>query len=765
VKRQGRILFSLILCLLILSLTIPSPARTQVLSQEKLLSLSPVIEEAIQQGQTPGAVVIIGNQEEFVFRRAYGNLTPGRQGGPMTLATVFDIASLTKVVATTTALMQLWEQGKVRFEDPVAGYLPEFKAKGKESITLSHLLTHYSGLRPGLPLKGQWSGYEETLKRITAEKVRCSPGSRFVYSDLNFIILGEIVKHLSGKSLDRYCHDHIFQPLGMRNTGFNPPPSLYPRLAPTRENNIGEVHDPLARRMGGVAGHAGLFTTAEDLAIFAQALLDGGRSPGGQILRPSTVEQMVRPWSPAGKKPLRGLGWAIHSPSESDFGKSLPPGSYGHKGYTGTLIWIDPLSRTYLIILSNRVYGNGNGKSETVRDQILALVAQALGREALPEEAKGRVQTGVDVWAANQFAPLSGKRVGLITNHSGLDSTGRRTVDLLQQAGGVKLKAIFNPEHGLSGTAEGKVSSIRDPSTQLPVYSLYGDTLRPTPEMLRGLDALVFDLQDAGVRFYTYITTLGYALEAAAREKISFYVLDRPNPINASMVQGPVMDPDLKSFTGYFPLPIRHGMTVGELARMFNAENRIQARLQVIPMRGYRRSDWFDQTGLPWINLSPNLRSLTQAILYPGVALVEGSNVSVGRGTDQPFELLGSPWIRAKELAEHLNYLKIPGVEFHPAGFTPGSGPFKGESCFGVQIVLLDRQVLHSPLLGMEIIKALYRLYPEDFQIDKTLPLIGSRQALQAIKEDQDPQSILQGWQPPLRDFLQLRAKYLLYPD
>jgi uncharacterized protein YbbC (DUF1343 family)/CubicO group peptidase (beta-lactamase class C family) len=764
VKRRARILFSL-LCLLILSLTTPSPVLPRVLSEEELLSISQVIEEAIQEGQTPGAVVIIGNQDEFVLRRSYGNLTPGRQGGPMTLDTVFDIASLTKVVATTTALLQFWEQGKVSLEDPVSRYWPEFKAKGKEPITLRHLLTHYSGLRPGLPLKGQWSGCEETLKRIKAEKLRIPPGSRFVYSDLNFIILGEVVQRLSGISLDRYCLDHIFQPLGMRNTGFNPSVPLFPRLAPTRENHIGEVHDPLARRMGGVAGHAGLFSTAEDLAIFAQALLDGGRSPGGQILKPSTVEQMIRPCSPAGQKPLRGLGWAIHSPSESDFGESLPPGSYGHKGYTGTLIWIDPVTRTYLIILSNRVYGNGNGKTETVRDRVLSLVAQALGREPLPEEAKGGVQTGIDVWAANQFAPLSGKRLGLITNHSGLDSTGRRTVDLLQRAPGVKLKAIFNPEHGLSGTAEGKVSSTHDPSTQLPVYSLYGDTLRPTPEMLQGLDALVFDLQDVGVRFYTYITTLGYALEAAAQEKISFYVLDRPNPINASMVQGPVMDPDLKSFTGYFPLPIRHGMTVGELARMFNSENKMQAKLQVIQMNGYRRSCWFDQTGLPWVNPSPNLRSLTQAILYPGVALVEGSNVSVGRGTDQPFELLGSPWIRAKELADYLNHRKISGVEFQPAVFTPGSEPFKGEVCFGVQIVLLDRQALDSPLLGIEIISALYRLYPEDFQVDKTLPLIGSQKVLQAIKEDQDPQRILQGWQQPLRDFLQLRAKYLLYPE
>ena len=228
----------------------------------------------------------------------------------------------------------------------------------------------------------------------------------------------------------------------------------------------------------------------------------------------------------------------------------------------------------------------------------------------------------------------------------------------------MKLKAIFSPEHGLSGKSDSKVPATRDPLTKLPVYSLYGDTLRPTPKMLKGLDALVFDIQDAGTRFYTYISTMGYAMEAASQKKIAFYVLDRPNPITASLVQGPVMDRDLKSFNGYFPLPIRHGMTVGELARMFNVENKIGAKLQILQMNGYKRTDWYDETGLSWVNPSPNLRSLTQAILYPGVALVEGSNVSVGRGTETPFEILGAPWIHVKEFSDYLNNRKIPGVEF-----------------------------------------------------------------------------------------------------
>ncbi|HWU38987.1 MAG TPA: DUF1343 domain-containing protein, partial [Candidatus Acidoferrum sp.] len=383
----------------------------------------------------------------------------------------------------------------------------------------------------------------------------------------------------------------------------------------------------------------------------------------------------------------------------------------------------------------------------------------------LTTAASPKVRTGIEVLADQKFAPLSGKKVGLVTNHTGRDSSGQRTIDLLHKAPKVKLKAIFSPEHGLTGKADSKVSSSKDPTTRVPVYSLFGDTLRPTPKMLKGLDALVFDVQDAGARFYTYISTMGYAMEAAARKGIPFYVLDRPNPIRASIVQGPVMDSDMKSFTGYFPLPVRHGMTVGELARMFNGENKMGVNLKVIPMDAYRRNAWFDETGLTWVNPSPNLRSLNQAILYPGVALVEGANVSVGRGTDMPFEVLGAPWIKAQELTEYLQQRNIPGVDFQPAAFIPDGDRFKGQVCYGVRISLADRQALDSAALGVEIICALNRLYPRDFEMDKTLSLIGSRLVFQAIKDGQDPNSIAPLWQESLDQFRLLRSKYLLYPD
>ncbi len=378
----------------------------------------------------------------------------------------------------------------------------------------------------------------------------------------------------------------------------------------------------------------------------------------------------------------------------------------------------------------------------------------------------GRVKTGIDVLEADHFAALAGKRVGLITNATGRDSDGHRTVDLLAHAPDVKLVALFSPEHGLeTAAAEGAhVDSSHDDATGLPVYSLYGDVQRPTAEMLKGIDALVFDMQDVGARFYTYITTLGYCLEAAGKNSMEFYVLDRPNPIDGSDVDGPMLDPDLRSFIGYFPMPIRHGMTVGELAGMFNRENRLNASLHVIKMQGWQRTDWFDETGQTWINPSPNLRNLTEEALYPGVSLLEGANVSVGRGTDTPFELVGAPWIEGTALAASLNAKKIQGVRFVPQDFTPHTGAFDGEACHGVQIVLLDRQALEPTEMGVELLTTLWKMAPQTFKLDGTLRLVGSREVLDSIRAGQSPSRIWYDWQEGVEQFKRIRAQYLLYP-
>ncbi len=763
---------------LALSIAVVASASSQALREERLAPISDVARRAIQAGNIPGAVILIGSEGKVVYRKAFGLSALKPKKITMTLSTIFDMASLTKVIATATAVMQLVEMGKLDLDDPVVSYWPEFKASGKEAITVRDLLTHYSGLRPSLDLKPNWSGNAAALRMIEEEKPLFPPRTSYIYSDVNFIILGELVARLSGEPLDVYCAEHIFRPLGMDDTGFTPSADLRPRIAPTEYQNRnkgkmfwGEVHDPVAYAMGGVAGHAGLFSTVDDLAIFAQTVLDGGSSKGVKILNPDMVKKMTTPQSPPDKTPLRGLGWSIDSSLASE-------ASYGHKGFTGTGIWIDPVSNSYVIILTNRVHPNGKGKVEPLRTKILTMVNEAIGPVPAGHELAGgplpsqaeqaestneKVQTGIDVLASEKFEPLAGLRLGVITNHSGIDTAGRRTVDLLHKARGVRLVAVFSPEHGFSGKAEGRVASAKEPLTGLPMYSLYGDTLSPTNKMLANLDALVFDIQDAGARFYTYISTMGYAMEACARKGIPFYVLDRPNPINAVLVQGPVLDSSLRSFTGYFPLPVRHGMTVGELAEMFNAEKKMGLKLHVIKMRGYERSTWYDETGLLWLSPSPNLQNLTQTILYPGVAMVEGANVSVGRGTRTPFELIGAPWMNGEELASYLSNRNIQGVRFKPVDFKPSDSLYKNRLCHGVQILLLDRQALDSPALGIEIISALRRLYPKNFQVDKTLGLIGSRKVLQAVKAGQDPASVVQDWQGPLEQFRELRSKYLLY--
>ena len=765
---------------------------TEDLITRKLAAIDSVVKEAIRAGNCPGAVVVVGQNGKVVYRKAFGHRALVPRELPMNLHTIFDMASVTKVVATTTAIMQLVEQGKIVLSAHVSDYWPEFQANGKEAISVRELMTHYSGLPPDLELKPEWSGNDTAMKMIVETKPMAPPGARFIYSDINFETLGELVRRVSGQPLDTYCLEHIFKPLGMKETRFNPPSSWRKRIAPTQYQEgdkgkmlWGEVHDPTAYNMGGVAGHAGLFSTAADLVIFAQMLLNGGSYKHARILSPLTVEKMTSPQNPPDKMAVRGLGWDLDSPFASNRGELFDVGSFGHTGFTGTDIWIDPVTNTYLIILTNRVHPNGKGDVVQMRTQIASLVAAALGPSSAEQVLasrrsltgyyelmrgyreqglrNGKVLAGVDALEAENFAPLQGKRVGLITNSSGLDAAGRRTIDLLAQAPGVKLIALFSPEHGLAGRVDARVASTTDAATGLPVYSLYGDVERPTDKMLEGLDALVFDIQDAGVRFYTYTTTLGYCLEAAAKKGIDFYVLDRPNPLNGDEVEGPVLDGDLRSFVAYYPLPVRHGMTVGELAQMFNGENHLGAKLHVIKMQGWQRTDWYDETGLAWVNPSPNLRNATEEVLYPGVAMVEGANVSVGRGTDTPFEILGAPWMVSHDLAAYLNARNIQGVRFLPVDFKPSSSSFANQVCHGVQILLIDRQALDSPALGLEIAHALRKLYPNVFDLDKTLPLIGARWVLKAIAAGEDSSRIVFEWQEPLEQFRAVRSKYLLY--
>lgn len=375
----------------------------------------------------------------------------------------------------------------------------------------------------------------------------------------------------------------------------------------------------------------------------------------------------------------------------------------------------------------------------------------------------GRVQTGLDVLEAEKFAPLRGKHVGLITNHTGLDFQGRSTIDLLAHAPGVQLVALFSPEHGIAGHADEKIASSKDASTGLLIFSLYGDHLRPTDEMLQGIDALVFDVQDAGVRFYTYTSTMAYCMEEAAKRNIAFFVLDRPNPLNGEIIEGPMLDAEKTSFVAYYPLPVRYALTIGELAQFFNTENHINAQLHVIPMKNWHRNYFFESTGLRWIPPSPNLRTLKGAILYPGLEILHNAGVSVGRGTEAPFEEFGAPWINGEEVAERLNEKNFPGVHFVNQPFIPVSGLYAGQHCGGVGIRVTDRAAARSMRIGLEIAADLHKKYPEHFDLTKILLLLGNDSTIQQLQAGTPPEGIIASWAKDLAVFDTVRRRYFLY--
>jgi len=550
----------------------------------------------------------------------------------------------------------------------------------------------------------------------------------------------------------------------------------------------GEVHDPTSYRMNGVAGHAGLFSTANDLAIYCQMILNGGTYGGARILSPLTVAEMTRPRVVSTSGGTRGLGWDMNTSFSTNRGDLFPLGSFGHTGFTGTSIWIDPASEMFLIFLSNRVHPDGKGDVGPLRGRVATIVAGSVTDTALVTRAREqsakfyldgfktlkqfsvseagnsvKVLTGIDVLERDNFKQLAGMRIGLVTNHTGRNREGRQTIDVLNKAPGVKLVALFSPEHGIRGLVDDKVSDSKDDATGLPIYSLYGDSRRPKPEQLKDLDALVYDIQDIGARFYTYISTLGNVMEEAAKVKLPVFVLDRPNPIGGLDVEGPIADSDKLSFTSYHMIPTRHGLTIGELAQLFNRQRNIGADLRVIKMEGWRRAMWFDETNLTWVNPSPNMRSLTEATLYPGVGLLETTNVSVGRGTDTPFEVVGAPWIQGDRLAEYLNQRGIPGVRFVPLRFTPNASVFKDQQCGGVNIIVTDRALFRPLPTGIEMALALRKLYPNDWQVDKYLRLLVNADTLERVKRGESAKEIVDSWNAGLQEFRRARAEILLY--
>ncbi len=720
----------------------PAPRVTPRVPARAQRELDALVAAAIARGDVPGVVVVAGNRDGTFYRRAWGLAAVEPAHRPLRADAVFDLASVTKAVATATSVAALVEAGKLAYDEPVARTVRAFDRPDKRAITLRQLLEHTSGLPADNAVDAEAHGLDAALADIARLKLRSPPGARFRYSDLGFIALGAVVERAAGEPLDAFAHDRLFARLGMRSTRFRPGATLRARAVPTVKLGdrwlVGAVHDPRARALGGVAGHAGLFSSADDLARFARMLLRGGELDGVRVLAPETVRRMTAPVTVGGGARVT-LGWdAPDDPAHA----AMSARSFGHEGFTGTSLWIDPARDLFVVFLSSRLHPDGKGRAIDLAHQIRSKLVDSMYRL---DRRRVAVLPGIDVLAAEHFRPLAGKRVALLTNDAARNAAGRPTADVLFSAPGVDLRRLLAPEHGLVS------------STGLPVE----DAFQAVPA-LDGVDAVVVDLPDVGARFYTYAATLLSVMRAAARAREPVIVLDRPDPIGGTRVEGPLPDAvSEREPVRAFSAPVRHGLTLGEIARLENAH--IGATLSVVAARGWRRDMLFEDTGLLWFDPSPNLRSARAALLYPGLALFETTNLSVGRGTPTPFELLGAPWLDAAALARALP--PLPGVRVRATDFTPDAAPYRGSACHGLAFDVTDARAVEPVKLALVVAAALVRMQRADWHFAGFNRLLDSRRAFDAVIAGTPPEDIARGFDADVARFRRDSAGALLYPS
>jgi uncharacterized protein YbbC (DUF1343 family) len=605
------------------------------------------------------------------------------------------------------------------------------------------------------------------MRRIGNLTLKHAPGEQFNYSDVGYIVLQEVVQRVSGRTLMAFAADEVFAPLGMKDTGFLPPSELRARAAPTewRDGGYmqGDVHDPRAFALGGISGNAGLFSTARDLSRFAQAFLQRGTLDGKRVWSEATQEKFLTRHETS--KGGRALGWDLDSTYATHKSALFSPLAFGHGGYTGTALWIDPERDLFFLFLSNRVHPDGKGA-------VNPLIAD-VGSIAV---AVAETKTGIDVLKAEAFARLQNTHIALITNASARAKDGTTTLDVLRTAPGVTVSAVFTPEHGFGGDREGKIGDTT--TNGIPVYSLYGERTAPKDEQLDGVDTIVFDLQDVGVRFYTYASTMKRAMKVAAERHLRFVVLDRPDPLGGVEVQGPVMAdgsgatamaaaPTLKNFVNHHPLPIRHGMTMGELAQLFAADDHLDVSLDIVKLVGWRRQDTFTTAGLAWTPPSPNLRTLKSVALYPAIGLLESTNLSVGRGTDMPFEIVAAPWLDANEIVRRLQATSsisgTSGVSFSVTEVTPKSSIHAGKKCPAVKVTIVDARRFEPVRTALAIAKIIHEVHPTEWTFDAMDNMLRWAPAMEAIRAGKDVTEIEATWTPGLEEFRTHRQRFLLY--
>jgi uncharacterized protein YbbC (DUF1343 family)/beta-glucosidase-like glycosyl hydrolase len=740
-----------------------------------------ILDDFVGRRAFPGGVVAVGHLGKLAYLHPFGHLSYDSGSPAVTESTIYDLASLTKVIVTTTMAMMLVDEGRLDLDAPVDHFLPGFRGPGKEAVTVRHLLTHSAGIDWWAPLYKEIQGPRAYLERIQAMPLVDPPGTVEKYSDLGVILLGQILERVAGQPLEDFARDRIFAPLGMRDTFYRPltrGPGVAARIAPTENDPWrgrvlrGDVHDENAFALGGVAPHAGLFSTASDLARFVQMLEWGGVYDQRRLVSRSTVESFTRL---AGVVPgsSRALGWDTKSVTGSSAGTLYSAGSFGHTGYTGTSIWVDPDRQLFVILLTNRVHPTReNNQIRQARPAVADAVVRALADPAAtPGRAEAPVRVGLDRVASGEVPELAGRRLGLLANAASVTRDGRHAVDVLRGRG-LDLERLFSPEHGRRADAAAgePVASSVDPASGLSVVSLYGDHQKPTAEDLAGLDVLIVDLQDVGVRFYTYSGTMILALQAAAAAGIELVVLDRPNPLGGRRIAGPpaTAASAAQSLVGMAPGPLVHGLTLGEMARYVNDRLARPARLKVVEMTGWRREMTWRDTGSAWVPPSPNLRSPEAALAYPGVALLESTNVSEGRGSEAPFLLAGAPWLDPAALR-----VEVPGFRFSPARFTPHASPaapslkYDGVECAGLRIEVTDAALADPYRLGVTLLAGLARQPGFEWRRQGAALgwLISSPALFDSLAAGKSVDQILAADESSVADWRAARRPFLLYPE
>ncbi len=674
------------------------------------------LKRAVALSKAPGAVAFVGRAGgETLLSAAEGM----RQTTPVTEAatedTLYDLASLTKQVCTTTSVMLLHEDGKLNLDQKVSEFLP---IPGLERCTLRQCITHTAGLAPFKPWQTEIHSPEDIVQRIAALPLSSPPGTRRVYSDLGFILLAQVVGQAAREPMDAFIARRVFKPLGMKRTLFNPGPELRKDCAatencPWRKRVLkGEVHDERAFAMGGVAGHAGLFGTAPDLGLFCDALLSG------KILKPATLDEMLR-IGQVPSYPGQGLGWWLDPWTSGSTGYLPSRRAFGHTGFTGTCMWLDRDTGLYAVLLSNTVHPRREPRDNT---SLRRTFYDGITFAHYPRRTNAH--SGMDYLCRADFAPVAGKRAAILTNQSATDMLGRPDLEVFGLEPGVAFKAIYTPEHGLRGQAEAGKSVASEKTGATPVISLYGKQKRPTKDELRGVQLFVIDLPDVGSRYYTYMATMKDCLAACAESGVPVLVLDRPNPLGGTVLEGPIAKL-CESAVCCAPIPARHGMTLGEIAQFFQRTvfEKSKLKLEIQNVENWRRELMHPACALPWTPPSPNLPTFESALAYAGTCLFEGVNLNEGRGTDTPFLILGAPWMDNKAIVEAIDPVLATGFKLGTQVYIPKPIPgksehpeYEGKICKGIRLEVTDPEAARPFSLTVAVLVELVKRHKDQLQ-------------------------------------------------